>query len=165
MKTTKTLRHLAMAGATTALALAGTMTGTGTAQAALETGNGYTAIYDDEPLYPGWHVDSMTARVIMQPDGNFVVYQKDGSGQFSKVAFASGTVGCGYKAVMQSDGNLVVYAANGGVCWSLGTAGHPHAKLMVFDAGRSGVHWNGGIIPRSSNGADSNTVALSSDLY
>ncbi|MFF2074677.1 hypothetical protein ACFVXG_07965 [Kitasatospora sp. NPDC058162] len=165
MKTKKTLRHIAMAAAATALALAGTMATTGTAQAAVEKGDGYTAIYDDEPLYPGWHVDSMTTRVIMQSDGNFVVYQNDGSGQFSKVAFASGTVGCGYKAVMQSDGNLVVYSANGGLCWALGTAGHPHAKLMVFDAGRSGVHWNGGIIPRSSSGGDRNTVPLSSDLY
>ncbi|MFJ7248227.1 hypothetical protein ACIQWA_26840 [Kitasatospora sp. NPDC098652] len=165
MRTKKTLRHTALAAATAALALAGTVATTGTAQAALEQGNGYKAIYDDEPLYPGWHLDSMTTRVIMQPDGNFVVYQNDGSGQFTKVTYASNTVGCGYKAVMQSDGNLVVYSANGGVCWSLGTAGHPHAKLMVFDAGRSGVHWNGGIIPRSSNGGDPNTVPLSSDLY
>ncbi|MER7669422.1 hypothetical protein ABTY61_13245 [Kitasatospora sp. NPDC096128] len=164
MKTKKALRRTATAAATAALVLAGTVATTGTAQAALEQGNGYTAIYDDEPLYPGWHVDSMSTRVIMQTDGNFVVYQKDGNGQFTKVARASGTVGCGYKAVMQSDGNLVVYSATGGFCWALGTDGHPHARLMVFDSGRSGVHWNGGIIPRNGGG-DPTTVLLSSDLY
>ncbi|MFE6056892.1 hypothetical protein ACFQ6N_39655 [Kitasatospora sp. NPDC056446] len=165
MKTKKTLRHIAIAATTTALAMAGAMTATGTAEAAVDRGDGsYISIFDDEPLYQGWHLDAGSTRAIMQPDGNFVVYQPDKQTGEIKAVKASNTIGCGYKAVMQSDGNFVVYAANGYACWSTGTFGHPHARLTVHSLGRSGVYWGGGIIPRST-GAESNAVYFSSDLY
>ncbi|MBV2152383.1 hypothetical protein [Kitasatospora sp. SUK 42] len=156
MKTKKTLRNLALAAATTALALAGTLAATGTAEAALERGTNYVSIWDDEPLYPGWHLDSAGARMIMQSDGNLVIYHGN------TPVWATGTNNCGYKAVMQSDGNLVVYSANGGFCWALGTNGHPHARLTVSDNGAVFVTWGGDRIPHSGSG---NFVQLSSDLY
>ncbi|MEU1290468.1 hypothetical protein [Kitasatospora sp. NPDC005856] len=163
-KTTKTLRQIALAAATTALALAGTVASTGTAEAAIERNFDHVSIWDDEPLYQGWYIESGSTRMIMQPDGNFVVYQFGTS-----VKMATNTVGCGYKAVMQVDGNFVVYSANGGVCWSSGTYGHPHAKLTVTTAGTSGVYWSGGDIPRiphsSTPGPVPGAVLFSSDLY
>ncbi|MFI2610788.1 hypothetical protein [Kitasatospora sp. NPDC018619] len=166
MKTAKALRQIAPAAATTALAVAGTVASTGTAQAAVERQIDHVSIWDDEPLYPGWYIESGSTRMIMQPDGNFVVYQYG-----TQVKMASNTVGCGYKAVMQVDGNFVVYSANGGACWSSGTYGHPHAKLTVTAAGTSGVYWEGSGIPRlphsSTSGpvSGSGAVFFSSDLY
>ncbi|MFJ6621088.1 hypothetical protein ACIQOW_26365 [Kitasatospora sp. NPDC091335] len=154
MKATKALRRTAVVAATAALALTGTLMGAGSAQAAYDP-NTHT-IWDDEPLYQGWHVDSSTTRLIMQTDGNLVVYQ------MGKPVWASNTNNCGYKAVMQSDGNLVVYSANGGVCWNLGTYGHPHAKLMVNDNGTVAVYWGGDRVPHSN---DPQAVILASDLY
>ncbi|MBP0448717.1 MULTISPECIES: hypothetical protein [unclassified Kitasatospora] len=157
MKATKVLRHMAIGMATGALALAGTLAGAGSAQAAYNPTT--HTIWDDEPLYPGWHVDSYTTQLVMQSDGNLVIYQ-NGKG----AVWASYTVGCGYKAVMQTDGNLVVYAADGHPCWNLGTYGHPHAKLTVNDAGSVVVYWDGdsGRTPHSNTPT---SVALSSDLY
>ncbi|MGW7443763.1 hypothetical protein [Kitasatospora sp. NPDC054795] len=166
MKTMKALRQIALATATTALALAGAVASTGTAEAAIDRAGDHVSIWDDEPLYPGWYIESGSTRMIMQPDGNFVVYQFG-----SDVKMASNTVGCGYKAVMQVDGNFVVYAANGYACWSSGTAGHPHAKLTVTSGGTSGVYWGGGIIPRLAHSTDRGpfsgpgSVFFSSDLY
>ncbi|GHF57300.1 hypothetical protein GCM10018790_39160 [Kitasatospora xanthocidica] len=166
-KTKKALRNIAMAAATTALAIAGTMTATGTAEAAVDRGDGsYISIYDDEPLYKGWHLDAGTTRAIMQDDGNFVVYQPSRTTFQITDVLASNTVGRGYKAVMQSDGNFVVYDAGNNALWSTGTWGHPHARLTVHASGRSGVYWGGGIIPRSSTtGPGTNAFYLSSDLY
>ncbi|MFF7995695.1 hypothetical protein ACFZDG_38720 [Kitasatospora xanthocidica] len=167
MKTKKTLRNIAIAAATTALAIAGTMTAAGTAEAAVDRGDGsYISIFDDEPLYKGWHLDAGSTRAIMQDDGNFVVYQPSrATGQITAV-MASYTVGRGYKAVMQSDGNFVVYDVNGQPIWSTDTWGHPHARLTVHASGRSGVYWGGGIIPRSTTtGPGPNAVYFSSDLY
>ncbi|MDH6706350.1 hypothetical protein P3T27_003073 [Kitasatospora sp. MAA19] len=157
----KAIRHMALAAATGALALAGTMATAGTAQAAYDPTS--HSIWDDEPLYAGWHVDSYTTRLIMQADGDLVIYQ-DFNTASPKVPFRSGTTNCGYKTVMQSDGNLVVYSASGGVCWALGTDGHPHAKLVVNDSGAVGVTWGSGRLPRANTG-DPYSRFLSSDLY
>ncbi|MFJ9444736.1 hypothetical protein ACIRRH_23095 [Kitasatospora sp. NPDC101235] len=150
----KAFRGTAVVAATAALALAGTLLGAGSAQAAYDPGT--HTIWDDEPLYPGWHVDSSTTRLIMQTDGNLVIYHPNGA------VWATGTNNCGYKAVMQSDGNLVVYSANGGKCWALGTNGHPHAKLTVNDNGNVSVYWGGDRVP---HGNDPEAVVLASDLY
>ncbi|MEU3573445.1 hypothetical protein AB0E96_34230 [Kitasatospora sp. NPDC036755] len=164
MKTTTALRTIALATATTALAVAGTVASTGTAEAAIDRQSDYVSIWDDEPLYPGWYIESGATRAIMQTDGNFVVYQFG-----TQVKMATGTVGCGYKAVMQVDGNFVVYSANGSPCWHTGTQGHPHARLTVTTGGTSGVYWGGGIIPRLAHSANTGpgpgSVYFSSDLY
>jgi hypothetical protein len=93
------------------VAVAGTLVGAGSAQAAYDPVT--HTIWNDEPLYKGWHVDAGETRLIMQDDGNLVLYKG------SLARWASNTVGCGNKAVMQSDGNLVVYGRDGRqVCWA-----------------------------------------------
>ncbi|WP_328954675.1 hypothetical protein OHV13_23245 [Kitasatospora purpeofusca] len=158
MKAAKVLRHMGIAVATGALALAGTLAGAGSAQAAYDPVD--HSIWDDEPLYKGWHVDSWTTQLVMQTDGNLVINQ-NGKG----TVWASGTYGCGYKAVMQSDGNLVVYDVNNHPCWSTGTFGHPHARLTVTDAGAVVIHWDGSTGPRIPHSNTGGSVILSSDLY
>ncbi|WP_053729520.1 hypothetical protein [Streptomyces sp. WM6378] len=109
-------RRLTGLAASAVLATAGMLATGGTAHAAV--GAGGTTIYNDEPLYGAqeWHVDNDGARLIMQRDGNLVVYV-NGSPRW-----AANTVGCGYKAVMQTDGNFVVYAQDGHACWESHTA-------------------------------------------
>ncbi|MET8545748.1 hypothetical protein ABZW03_34690 [Kitasatospora sp. NPDC004799] len=160
MKATKALKRTAVVAATAALALAGTMLGAGTAQAAYDPGT--HAIWDDEPLYQGWHVDSPTTRLIMQTDGNLVIYTNYNYPGLTKAIWAMNTYGCGYKAVMQSDGNLVVYAADGRVCNAAPLAwGHPHAKLVVGEY-RVDFYWGSDRVPHSN---DPQSVTLASDLY
>jgi hypothetical protein len=59
------------------------------------------------------------AYAVMQEDGNFVVYNLDGS-----AVWASGTSSsAGAYLNMQDDGNLVVYNSRNSALWSSGTAG------------------------------------------
>ncbi len=60
-------------------------------------------------------------RLVMQTDGNLVLYDKNNSPQWN-----SRTNGRGkgpFKAIMQDDGNLVIYQANGKHTWATGTKG------------------------------------------
>ncbi|CAM5383139.1 hypothetical protein GCM10010222_03480 [Streptomyces tanashiensis] len=136
----KTLRRTAGAAAAGLLALAATLTGTGTAQAAYDPGT--QTLWGDEPLYPGWHVSTSYTRLIMQADGNLVLYRTSTPGDWSRATapWASHTVGCGTKAVMQSDGRLVVRGADGRECASLGwnKGGYAYACLQV--TGEQGLH-------------------------
>ncbi|MFJ7276588.1 hypothetical protein [Kitasatospora sp. NPDC098663] len=165
MKAVKAVRRMAVGVAATALALTGTMLGAGTAQAAYDPVT--HTLWNDEPLYPGWHVDSENSRLIMQPDGNLVVYRGYNTPNPLAV-WNSGTHvnHCGYKAVMQSDGNLVVYSASGGVCWSSGTNGHPGARLVVKRLGGVAIYWGDGEVPIvTTPTSDVRMWAMSSDLY
>lgn len=99
------------------VALAGTAVGAGSAQAAYDPVT--HTIWNDEPLYKGWHIDAEDTRLIMQDDGNLVLYRWFDQPGLKTAKWASNTVGCGDKAVMQSDGNLVVYGRDGRqVCWA-----------------------------------------------
>ncbi|MFD6878552.1 MULTISPECIES: hypothetical protein [unclassified Streptomyces] len=72
------------------------------------------------------------ASLIMQADGNLVLYSESGAALWS-----SGTYGNpGAYASLQSDGNFVVYKKDGGegkggALWSTGTWGNPGAPLVV----------------------------------
>ncbi|MGW3078741.1 hypothetical protein [Kitasatospora sp. NPDC001132] len=99
------------------LALAGTMTSAGTAQAATAYGS---TLSEPGVLYPGDYLESGDTRLYMQGDGNFVLY-KYATWNPTPVWVAPRTQGCGQKAIMQGDGNLVVYGAGGYVCWARGT--------------------------------------------
>lgn len=72
--------------------------------------------------------------LIMQDDGNLVVYGNFGAG-WTPLGWASNTVGSGAThASFQSDGNLVVYTASG-AAWASNTS-HSHcATLSVQDDG------------------------------
>ncbi|MEV7941954.1 hypothetical protein AB0O82_38305 [Kitasatospora sp. NPDC088264] len=118
MKTTKTLRHMTLGMAAGMLALVGTVASAGTAQA-----------YDlptadmDEPgiLYRGGHIEAGDTQLILQNDGNLVLYRAYQEASLVHPVWQANTWGCGYKAIMQGDGNFVVYDANSRLCWSANT--------------------------------------------
>jgi surface antigen len=67
-------------------------------------------------------------RLVMQTDGNLVVYNAA-----SVALWSTGHLAAGNWAVMQSDGNLVLYSAANVALWSSGTAGHPGAVAVIQD--------------------------------
>ncbi|MEU9480407.1 hypothetical protein [Streptomyces sp. NPDC048191] len=73
-------------------------------------------------LRAGWQFQSNLTRIVMQNDGNLVIYRlRDG-----KAIWATGTWGHpGAYAVMQNDGNFVIYDANNHFLWNTNTAGTP----------------------------------------
>ncbi|MCC3769543.1 hypothetical protein [Streptomyces sp. UNOC14_S4] len=75
-------------------------------------------------------VSSNEARLIMQSDGNLVVYD-----EFNVARWASNTVDQGWTAQFQEDGNFVVYTRSGRPVWASNTAGHPGSHLAVQDDG------------------------------
>ncbi len=119
------------------VALTGTLAGAGSASAAYDPGT--RTMWNDEPLYKGWHIDNIDTRLIMQDDGNLVLYRGFSNPATQKATFATNTVGCGEKAVMQTDGNLVVYGQGGRVCYTLDNfkGSYANACLTVWSNGFS----------------------------
>ncbi|MFF4408356.1 hypothetical protein ACFY2W_11395 [Streptomyces sp. NPDC001262] len=138
-------RRLTGLAASAVLAAAGLLATGGTANAAID--DAHTTIWNDEPLYPGWHLDNGPARLIMQQDGNLVAYIN------GYPLWDSKTVGCGAKAVMQSDGNLVVYAQDGHACWASGTQrgnrSYP-VKLLLDFTGHLTIYGDNGRVCHST---------------
>lgn len=84
----------------------------------------------------GWY------RAIMQSDGNFVVYSKNGTAVWaSNTNYGEGS----YRTVMQSDGNLVIYNGSSAI-WATNTENTSSPSSMSFidwyprdvQSGRSG---------------------------
>ncbi|MEU3402370.1 hypothetical protein ABZ766_00190 [Streptomyces sp. NPDC006670] len=123
------------------MACAGTLVGAGSAAAAYDPVT--HTIWNDEPLYKGWHVDAGDTRLIMQDDGNLVLYRRFNDLAVREVRWASNTVGCGEKTVMQSDGNLVVYGQNGRVCFARNQFKGSYANgcLTVEDKGGFSIYF------------------------
>jgi len=72
------------------------------------------------------------ARLVMQLDGNLVLYRND----TNAALWASGTNGKAVSyAIMQNDGNLVCYEASGAPDWASGTNGNSGAYLVLDDDG------------------------------
>ncbi|MEU6234449.1 DUF6531 domain-containing protein [Kitasatospora sp. NPDC047058] len=83
-------------------------------------------------LAPGTILTSNNARLIMQADGNLVLYQID----TGLAVWSTGTTGHpGARATLQADGNLVVTDTGGAVLWSTNTAGNTGAVAKVQDDG------------------------------
>lgn len=73
-------------------------------------------------------------QVMLQDDGNFVLYQNESNGQ--KALWASNTVGKGGVVVnFQEDGNLVLYTAGDVAVWASGTEGKGSMILVMQDDG------------------------------
>ncbi len=80
----------------------------------------------DRPLYS----DDGVFRVVMQSDGNLVVYDNQ-----NKALWASGTNGQAVsQCTMQTDGNLVIYGYYNAI-WASGTQGNPGAYLDMQNDG------------------------------
>lgn len=68
-------------------------------------------------------------RLLMQTDGNLVVYGPNGA------RWSTGTFVAGSRAVMQTDGNLVVYDAYNVARWQSGTNGYSQSWLALQNDG------------------------------
>ncbi|HEY6887201.1 MAG TPA: hypothetical protein VI300_05450 [Solirubrobacter sp.] len=98
--------------------------------------------YDDsleggELLVAGQYLQSRDRRysLVMQGDGNLVLYGPDGAAWSSQTNSNSGAW-----VQMQYDGNAVVYAADRRALWSSGTAGNDGAHLIVQSDGNLVVY-------------------------
>ncbi|MFF2197992.1 hypothetical protein [Streptomyces sp. NPDC058157] len=134
-------RRVAGVLAAVVVAGAGTLVGAGSAAAAYDPVT--HTIWNDEPLYKGWHVDAGDTRLIMQDDGNLVLYRRFNDPVMREVRWKTDSVGCGEKAVMQSDGNLVVYGQNGRVCYAENKFKGSYANgcLTVEDKGGLSIYF------------------------
>lgn len=79
-------------------------------------------------LATGESVGAGDRSLIIQQDGNLVIYDQD-----RKARWAAMTSGEGNTARFQADGNLVVYNSGGRPVWASRTTGHPGA-VLVFQA-------------------------------
>jgi len=83
------------------------------------------------------HSPSHAYRLVMQGDGNLVVYKGH------KAIWSTGTNGHGgAEAVMQGDGNLVVYW-HGHAIWASHTDHHGGANLHMQNDGNLVIYWHG----------------------
>jgi hypothetical protein len=71
-------------------------------------------------------------KLIMQADGNLVLYREDTGDWLWDTATDSRPV---FRTIMQDDGNLVCYSRDGHAYWGSGTSGHPGSTLVLQDDG------------------------------
>jgi hypothetical protein len=92
-------------------------------------------------MKPGWWAQSALTRLVMQSDGDLVLYRKrDGA-----TLWTSNTSGHpGAYAVMQPDGNLVIYRPGSAALWASNTSGRPGAYALLQDDGNFVVYRSGG---------------------
>ncbi|MFF0295274.1 hypothetical protein ACFYST_17605 [Kitasatospora sp. NPDC004614] len=137
----------ALLGATAITFAAPAVTATATTPPATQATN----LPSGHTLMPGQSIISGETELLMQPDGNLVLYLNNDSGRHGPALWASGTYGNpGAYAYMQPDGNFVVYRQNGGpdsggALWSTGTWGHPDAVISLLNGelglGGPGGYW------------------------
>lgn len=80
---------------------------------------------------------SGTYELIMQSDGNLVIYKSGG-----RATWATNT-SSGRRATMQQDGNFVVYGSAGNAVWSSTTDSFPGADLVMQDDGNLVIYRSG----------------------
>ncbi len=97
----------------------------------------------NDRLYVGETLRNGTIRMVLQGDGNLVVYNASG-----RPVWSSGTRG-GNRLIMQGDGNLVMYSADGKPVWNTGTKnGHRlimqgDGNLVIYNTSNKAI-WNSG---------------------
>lgn len=74
--------------------------------------------------------------LLMQNDGNLVIYKKDVGAIWSSNTMGSGA----NRAAMQDDGNFVLYAPNYVPKWASGTNGRPDNLLLLQDDGNMVIY-------------------------
>jgi len=86
-------------------------------------------------------------RLVMQGDGNAVLYE--GNGALWQTATEGAPGAGGAEISMQPDGNLVVYSSSGNPDWNSKTEGHGGAAFAVQDDGNLVIYANGAPIWQS----------------
>ncbi|XUL91756.1 hypothetical protein ACQ86D_38410 [Streptomyces galilaeus] len=97
-------------------------------------------------LSAGQSINAKKARLRMQTDGNFVLYDEN-----NKPRWATMTFGSNYHAVFQADGNLVVYTSSNQPVWASQTAGHDGAVLRLQGDGNMVIYSGGSTAIWASN--------------
>ncbi|MFI9274952.1 glycoside hydrolase domain-containing protein [Kitasatospora sp. NPDC052896] len=110
------------------------------------TGEAPQTLDGGQSLAPGQWTAGQLTELMMQADGNLVMYRKaDGA-----VLWSTNTSGnSGAYVTMQADGNFVVYRKGGGpsaggALWSSGTWNNPGAYAIMQDDGNLVVYRQGG---------------------
>ncbi|MER5942398.1 mannose-binding protein [Streptomyces sp. NPDC001928] len=80
-------------------------------------------------------------RMVMQTDGNLVVYNEQG-----KPIWASMTFGSNHRAIFQQDGNLVIHNAEDRPIWASQTWGREGAQLVLRADAKVAIVHNGGVV-------------------
>lgn len=80
-------------------------------------------------------------RMVMQTDGNLVVYNEHG-----KAIWASMTFGRNHRAIFQHDGNLVIHNGEDRPIWGAGSYGHEGARLVLRADAKVVVVHNGNVV-------------------
>lgn len=112
---------------------AGATTGAGAGDGASANGSNLPDALVLKPPFTfgvGKFVKTVRSQLIMQTDGNLVLYDESG-----KARWASRTQGAGNTAVFQEDGNLVVYSPEAKPLWASNTQGAAGAALKVLEDG------------------------------
>ena len=89
----------------------------------------------------GTFVQTVRSKLIMQTDGNLVLYDAAGTAHW-----ASQTQGAGNTAVFQTDGNFVVYDAQHQSLWASNTQGADGATLKVLETGNMVIATDTGVV-------------------
>ncbi len=84
-----------------------------------------------EALLPGQNITSGNYSLILQRDGNLVLYKGGKEALWDSATPGSGAA----RVVMQRDGNLVIYNGSGGVLWASNTPNKPESYLRVQSDG------------------------------
>jgi hypothetical protein len=98
--------------------------------------NGNFVLYDNFKLV--WETGALgraADRAIMQPDGNFVVY--DSSNQALWNSTTDGNAGA--RLIMQTDGNVVIYSSSNVVLWATHTLHNPDNLNYIMSPGFGGI--------------------------
>ncbi|WP_042365267.1 hypothetical protein [Streptacidiphilus neutrinimicus] len=111
-----------------------------------------TTLQAGQQLAPGGVITGYDTALVMQPDGNLVLFLQISGNQRGPAIWSSNTSGHpGAHAVMQPDGNLVVYSTSGAALWSSHTNGHPgayitlqHDSNLVLYAANGSALWSTG---------------------
>ncbi|CAL9442008.1 mannose-binding protein [Streptomyces sp. enrichment culture] len=80
-------------------------------------------------------------RMVMQPDGNLVVYNEKG-----KATWASMTFGDNHRAIFQSDGNLVIHNGEDRPIWASKTWGDEGAEMTLRADGKVVISRHGDVV-------------------
>lgn len=89
-------------------------------------------------------------RLVMQTDGNAVVYSPAGG-----AIWVTGTSGAGNSLTLQADGNIVVYSAQGGALWSSASVGRGTPAFLAMQNDGNLVSYSAAGAPLwSSRGED-----------
>ncbi|MER5888772.1 mannose-binding protein [Streptomyces sp. NPDC001941] len=80
-------------------------------------------------------------RLVMQTDGNLVVYDENGNPRWAAMTF-----GQNHRAIFQQDGNLVIHNGDDRPIWASRTHGHEGARLVLRPDGKVVIIHNGQVI-------------------